>query len=50
MRKPGRKPATKRAEMERPDMAPSTTITRQGGIRIPMPEAAATMAAARSGG
>ena len=38
------------AEIDRPDMAPRITITRQGGISIPMPEAAATIAAARSGG
>ena len=50
MRKPGRKPAMKSAAIERPDIAPRITITRQGGISMPMPEAAATIAAARSGG
>ena len=50
IRKPGRKPAMKSAEMESPDIAPRITITRHGGISIPMPEAAATIAAARSGG
>ena len=50
MRMPGRKPAMNSAEIDRPDIAPRITITRHGGISIPMPDAAATIAAARSGG
>ena len=50
MKKPGRNPPMKRAAIEMFDMAPSTTMLRQGGIIIPIPVEAATMAAARAAG
>ena len=45
--KAGRKPAANKAAIETCAMIPYTTMLMQGGIRMPMPEAADTMAAAR---
>jgi hypothetical protein len=47
---PGRKPAINKEEIESPDIAPRITITKHGGMSMPMPDAAATIAAALSGG
>ena len=49
MKKPGRKPPMNRPAIEMLVIAPRTTILRQGGIIIPMPVAAATIAEALGG-
>jgi len=49
MAKAGRKPPAKRAPIETLAIPPYTTMAMQGGTRMPMPQAAQTMAVARAG-